>query len=537
MQIQRERKLRRPPLPIKYPGGALRNNRTPGMDYNSLNTLSPYEDLIHLNYLCAFFIFGFCLENETLLPCFPLKWSNNPRPWVPGYVGRDIAYDSLGKEFAGFHLKRPKTEEEHERVAQAAQEGYQQMYGENYHAFWPYMKSGCAHTKMMVLLYPDFVRVVITSANFMTLDVLLGDNTWYIQDFPRIPTLALDNDAHTNVEYVPPTFERDLRRHIIQLGCPEDFLCQNLSLGRYDFFGAKVHLVTSVPGSFSGKRASDYGQLALRRIVRRKILKNYTEETLPKLAFEICTGSVGHLENEDVIKNFLESCSGNLQESIEGKPELKFVFPTRPDVEKSNVGVAGASNISCHIDWRAVREKNAEYLPSIFHHYYSKSPGALFHLKAVYVTRADDPNALVYMYTGSANLSGAAWGLVKPELRNGVIARTMATERLGKVMNFECGVVIAGSDVVRMLETQHWRDIVPYERPTAANKYKEGERPFRVSKQNFPDAPLDYDGDDDDPTVSDAEDDDEAEFGTRHSTKDLVKMLSKKNVLSLVCKA
>ncbi|KAJ7913002.1 tyrosyl-DNA phosphodiesterase-domain-containing protein [Mycena leptocephala] len=451
----------RPKLSMKYAGGALRLTRTSGRQrVNTPNTVS-LEDLIHPNDLRSAFVYSFFIENDLLFQYFPFKTSANPRPYVHVYVGRDITLDSVGKGFAGFKKKRPKGDDFH-RVVKYAQAGYREEYGENFHAFYPCTTSGCAHTKMMVLIYPDFLRVVITSANLMELDVVLGDNMWYIQDFPR----RLSPDS----EYTETRFEQILRKHVKELGCPDDFQNIYLTPGVFDFSAAKVYLVTSKPGSYCGDEATEYGQLRLRRIVRKKILKNYTEANLPKMSFEICVGSVGHLENEDIVKNFLESCAGNRQESIEGEPALKMIFPTRRDVQNSKLGEPGAGNISSHIDWKSLPEKSAEYLKTVFYHYHSKDPGCLFHMKSILALHADAPKRTpLYMYMGSANFSAAAWGTVMPELRNGVVAKTLAIERLAGVKNFECGVVIRGRDIAGMLETGNWEDIVPYVRPKEAD--------------------------------------------------------------------
>ncbi|KAJ6577601.1 tyrosyl-DNA phosphodiesterase-domain-containing protein [Mycena capillaripes] len=500
---------------MKYEGGALRITRTPGR-HHTPNTVS-LEDLIHSDDLSSAFVHSFFIENDLLFQYFPFLTSANPRPYVHVYVGRDLALDSVGKQFAGFTKKRPKGND-FTRVVEYAQAGYREEYGENFHAFYPYMSSGCAHTKMMVLIYPEFLRVVITSANLMECDVVLGDNMWYIQDFPR----RLSPDA----EYMETKFEKSLRKHVEELACPDEFLNMYLKPGIFDFSGAKVYLVTSKPGSYSGKEATEYGQLKLRRVVRNKILKSYTDTNLPKMTFEICVGSVGHLENEDVVKNFLETCAGDRQDSIEGEPALKMIFPTLSDVQKSNVGVTGAGNISSHIDWKSLPEKSAEYLKTVFYHYHSKDPGCLFHMKSILALHADAPKRTpLYMYMGSANFSAAAWGLVMPELRNSVVAATFQTERLERVANYECGVVIKGRDIAGMLETGNWEDIVPYMRPTEADRYKHNERPFKVSKHNA-DAPLDRDGDDD------SDDDDESS----NPVMDLVRVLSEATVLHLICK-
>ncbi|KAJ7827444.1 tyrosyl-DNA phosphodiesterase-domain-containing protein [Mycena leptocephala] len=444
LQDDVRKNAKRPKLSMKYEGGALRLTRTSGRQRaNTPNTVS-LEDLIHPNDLRSAFVYSFFIENDLLFQYFPFKTSANPRPYVHVYVGRDITLDSAG-------YREECTRREFPR-------------------FYPCTTSGCAHTKMMVLIYPDFLRVVITSANLMELDVVLGDNMWYIQDFPR----RLSPDS----EYTETRFEQILRKHVKELGCPDDF--QNIYLTP----GVK-------PGSYCGDEATEYGQLRLRRIVRKKILKNYTEANLPKMSFEICVGSVGHLENEDIVKNFLESCAGNRQESIEGEPALKMIFPTLRDVQNSKLGKPGAGNISSHIDWKSLPEKSAEYLKTVFYHYHSKDPGCLFHMKSILALHADAPKRTpLYMYMGSANFL---------LLRGG-----------------------QGRDIAGMLETGNWEDIVPYVRPKEADRYKEGEQPFKVSKKNF-EAPLDWDGDNDS--------EDESEDAPSRAVMELVRVLSAVSVL------
>ncbi|KAJ7116107.1 tyrosyl-DNA phosphodiesterase-domain-containing protein [Mycena crocata] len=461
--------------PLKYKGGALRLTRTPGR--GAKNTVS-LDNLIHPNELCAAFVFSFFIENDLLFPYFPFEKGvgTRPRPQVDVYVGRDLSLDGHGKVFAGFKTKRPKGRAEFIRVAEAAKKGYADEYGVNFQAFYPYMTSGCAHTKMMVLIYPDFLRLVITSANLMECDVVDGDNTWFIQDFPRL------SDAAAN-DYESTRFEACLIQHLKDLECPARFIQLYLKKRSFDFSEAKVYLVTSKPGSFSEEQADKYGQLRLRKIVRNKILKRYSADKIPDMAFEVCVGSVGHLEIEGVVQDLLESCAGDRQESVEDEPALKMVFPTRDDVEKSNAKAAG--NISSHIDWKSLAEHGAEYLQTVFHHYHSKDPGCLFHMKSILALHADDPKKTpIYMYMGSANFSTAAWGRVFPDLRIDSEANGHPL-RLAKISNFECGIVVKGAHITSMLDTDNWEDIVPYQRPSEKNRYKEGERPYKVSKKEL----------------------------------------------------
>ncbi|KAJ7120179.1 tyrosyl-DNA phosphodiesterase-domain-containing protein [Mycena epipterygia] len=457
MEEDRKRKTN---IRSKYQGGALRLTRTPGR--NHVNTVS-LGDLIDPNGLSCAFVFSFFIENDYLFQHFPFKTSANHREHCLVYMGRDISMDPVAVG------RRPKSAADFNDVVEAAQREYSETYGRNFRAFYPRMPgSGCAHSKIMILLYPDFMRVVITSANLMQLDAVIGDNTWFIQDFPRLSSDAAE-------EYEETQFERDLIQHLEDLACPEEFLDMYLTTSTFDFSAAKVHLVTSKPGSFSGAKAENYGQLRLRCIIRDEILSDFT--VLPKMNFEVCVGSVGRLEAKDVVKNLLESCAGGRQRSKAGKPALNMVFPTYYDVQNSNV--PGVGNISSHINWKALKP-SAAFLKDIFYHYQSKDAGCMFHMKSILALEADKPDAPpLYMYVGSHNFSINAWGRVLEEKRPNVAGKG-AYLRLANLANIECGVVVKGGDIAGMLETADWQDIVPYVRPSAANKYKEGERPYKA---------------------------------------------------------
>ncbi|KAJ7921901.1 hypothetical protein B0H13DRAFT_2413773 [Mycena leptocephala] len=451
-----------PLLPMKYASGTLRLTRTSGRQH-APNAIS-LDDLIHPPDLSTALVYSFFIDDPYLFDFLPFKTSRHHRPYVNVYVGRDIAMDADGKRFPGC---KPKTKRpnpvDFDRVVELAKKGFREKYANNFYAFYPKLQSGCAHSKIMVLVYPEFMRVVITSANLMQCDTVYGDNHWYIQDFPRLS----DGAAYTETP-----FER---------------LSQ---AGVFDFSAAKAY---------------EYGQLRLRKVVCNLLKKRYREDKnkVPKMTFEICVGSVGHLENEGVVSNFLESCAGKSAgvdrrrtgaqndipydarcESVEVRaccalhPPVSFpsVVSLRSPTRIAFVDPQG--NISSHIDWNALEEKNAEYLKD--------------HL-ALHRHSSNQKRRPMYMYLGSANFSSSAWGKVEREGRNRAIAAILRTERLEK----------PGS---------RWEDIVPYERPTEVNHYKDGERPWKMRKSDIegPEPPI-MDWDDADADDENKDQDDEAE--------------------------
>lgn len=328
---------------------------------------------------------------------------------------------------------------------------YHQQHGKNYHAFYAF-SPGSSHTKILVLMYSDFLRLVITSCNMMDIDTVLGDNHWYIHDLPK-----LSQTAKTE----PSAFEAGLITHLEALGTPKAFL--DSIRGKYDYSNVKVHLVTSAPGVKAGINAEKHGLLRLRRVINDLDL-NLSEKKAKDLRLEICTASIGNL-NAKWLNTFRDCALGKADIKIPDEnckvPDLKLFYPSVGDVKNAHESAQdAASNIGCHTrPWnqapRAIQE--------LFNHYESKDAGRLFHQKLIMAYNPQDAKAPPYfVYVGSGNLSQSAWGALEQDKKKN--AATCDT-KLVKTTNFESGVVIPGDLIEGMLETgtKDWQTgIVPY---------------------------------------------------------------------------
>lgn len=204
---------------------------------------------------------------------------------------------------------------------------YAQMHGRNYNAFYPKGAcGGCAHSKIMVLIYPTFARLVITSCNMIALDFEHSDNHWYIHDLPRF--------ASNKALKVNTSFEKLLLVHLKELGVPSAFF--EAFSGRFDFSAVRVSLVTSRPGGASGPLAESSGLLRLRRVVSELPGEVRAEMLKKGVQLECCTASVGMLEDK-WLKEAYDCAIGKarLKTSEYGCdiPDVKIVFPTFEDVE------------------------------------------------------------------------------------------------------------------------------------------------------------------------------------------------------------
>lgn len=325
-------------------------------------------------------------------------------------------------------------------------------YGLNYHAFYAW-SSGSSHSKVLALVYPTFLRLVITSCNLMDIDTIGGDNHWYIHDLPKLA--AQDKGS-------PSQFEEDFLAHLRALKTPEEFI-KSIE-GLYDYSTVKVHLVTSVPGTWSGSKAEQHGLLRLRRVIRDLDLDLVGKMAQHEVQVEVCAASVGNL-NAKWLRGFYDCALGKeaLDPGASGNsvPPLKLFYPTVGDVRSAHQSSQdGASNIGCHTrPWKSVPRE----IKNIFHHYQSKDPGRLFHQKMILIYNCQHSSAPPYfVYLGSANLSQSAWGALEVDKKSN---ETTSDTKLVKMSNFECGVVLPGHLIHDLLEpgTQSWSEgIVPY---------------------------------------------------------------------------
>lgn len=335
-------------------------------------------------------------------------------------------------------------------------EMYSKRYGINYHAFYAW-SPGSSHSKILILVYPEFLRVVITSCNMMDIDTVLGDNHWYIHDLPKRASRA---------KSAPSSFEADLLSHLSALSVPEAFI--ESIRGMYDYSKVKVHLTISVPGVCSGAKAEKHGLLRLRRIVIDLNLE-LPKKGKEKLRLDLCAASIGRLTAKWL--NSFNDCAlgkGRIIADDENRPvpDIKLFYPTVGDVKSADALSQGAaSNIGCHIHpW----SEAPAAIKRIFHHYQSKDTGKLFHQKLILAYNPQDADAAPYfVYIGSANLSQSAWGALEMDKKKN---KATCDTKLVKITNFECGVVVPGNLVKSLLEegTPSWQSgIVPFEQTAA----------------------------------------------------------------------
>ncbi|KAK6086559.1 ubiquitin interaction domain-containing protein [Seiridium cupressi] len=466
---------------MKFPDGALRITRTPGRQTakNCVNL----EDLIDKKSLVSACIFSFFIANEELFPHLPLSQSSN----VPIYIGRDPNMDPMvpvACQRAGITIKGKLTRKQLDSIGPSLSQLHKRRYGKNYHSFYAW-SSGSSHSKILVLMYPTFLRLVITSCNMMDIDTMDGDNHWYIHDIPKLPV----GKKHRLYQ-----FEDAFLAHLQSLKAPLEFV--GSIEGLYDFSNVKIHLVTSVPGTKAGINAEIYGLLRFRRIVKNLDLDLWRKSTEGKLRLDVCAASIGNL-NAQWLNGFHDCITGKedleVATAAHGVPDLRLFYPTVGDVKSAHPSAqSGASNIGCHTrPWDTAPAD----VKKIFHHYRSKDTGRLFHQKFILAYTPEDMTAAPYfVYIGSANLSQSAWGALEVDKRGN---QATCGTKLVKMSSFECGVVIPGYLIKDLLEpgTESWVDgLVPYDHNARQYDLGKRDRPWNDPRW-VQDYREDYDGD------------------------------------------
>ncbi|KAJ7584416.1 tyrosyl-DNA phosphodiesterase-domain-containing protein [Mycena floridula] len=447
-------------IALKFSNGALRLSATPGR--RSANTIRP-DDLVHSNLISAFFN-TFQHGRDEWFRYLPRE----AEIYHGSFFRQDpVATDAIGGWPETEDMPPAKSDERKKWYTDSitsAQQAYHKLMGPNFHAVFPMkcVKGKLPHSKIMVMKYPTFLRVVITSANFMEHNFTGSDNVWFIQDFP----LRVSRRQYHSTP-LATDFQDRLLQHIKCLGAPNSFIASVED--KYDLNSVKISLILSCPGTHKG-RTDAYGLLRLNSLVQT----NGYKTKISDLIINSCTGSTGALK-EEFLRHFHQAACGRLSilETDLTEDMFVIVYPTKQDVENSIAGKRAACEQGSirSAAWNNLKPEKAtpDNIKRMFHHYESKDYGRLFHAKQIFPTlKGQSPKAApLWMYIGSANLSASAWG--KPT-KPGDITSSF------KIGSYECGIFIRGEDIAGMIAEGDWDEIVPFQRPAA--RYSRYEKPW-----------------------------------------------------------
>lgn len=207
-------------------------------------------------------------------------------------------------------------------------------------------------------------------------------------------------------------FENDLADFLRALGVPD----AALELCGYDFESAGAALVTSVPGKHTNAR---YGHAALRRLLENE---KFAHDSNVVFNFS-SLGSIRPAWLQDEFEPAVYASAGQPRHR-----RLQLVLPTVTQVAKSNESYKAGESLP-------VRAKNVhrEHIRNrlcVWNAGKSGRSRAMPHIKTM--LRYTNDARIEWLYLGSANLSGAAWGWMR---KNGNL----------DILSFEIGVLLIPS--------------------------------------------------------------------------------------------
>ncbi|XP_036887116.1 tyrosyl-DNA phosphodiesterase 1 [Sturnira hondurensis] len=267
---------------------------------------------------------------------------------------------------------------------------------------------GTHHTKMMLLLYEEGLRVVIHTANLIRED--WHQKTQGIWLSPLYPRIA--HGTHTSGESATH-FKSDLISYLTAYNAPP--LKEWIDVVRdHDLSETNVYLVGSTPGRFQGGQKDNWGHFRLRKLLKEHASSTPGAEAWPIIGQFSSIGSMGADASKWLCSEFTETLATLGKESrAPGRDvaPLHLIYPSVENVRTSLEGYPAGGSLPYSIQ---TAEKQS-WLHSYFHKWSAETSGrsnAMPHIKT-YMRPSPDFSRIAWFLVTSANLSKAAWGALE----------------------------------------------------------------------------------------------------------------------------
>ncbi|KXX79467.1 Tyrosyl-DNA phosphodiesterase 1 [Madurella mycetomatis] len=277
--------------------------------------------------------------------------------------------------------------------------------------FPPMQAMGSMHSKLQLLKYGKYMRIVVPTGNLMPYDwgeTGTMENMVFIIDLPKFQSAE-----EQNAQKLTP-FGEELSYFLLAQGLDEKLVG---SLRNYDFSEtSRYGFVHTIAGSHTADDAwRRTGYCGLGRMVRSlgidssgAIELDYVcsslgavNDGLLRALYYACQGDSG-LKEYDTRKAGRNTKNASSTKLDAIRDHLRVYFPSRGTVIRSKGGKDGAGTICFQAKWW-----QAESFPhSVLRDCKSVRDGLVMHSKIIYV-RFETRGGFVYV--GSANLSESAW--------------------------------------------------------------------------------------------------------------------------------
>ncbi|EFQ28660.1 ubiquitin interaction domain-containing protein [Colletotrichum graminicola M1.001] len=316
---------------------------------------------------------------------------------------------------------------------------------------FPPMYGGYMHSKLQILKYEGYLRIVIPSGNLVPYDwgeTGVLENMVFLIDLPKLESTQ---------QAAPPAetlFGTELRRFLRALGLDEKLV---KSLDSYDFTEtSRYGFVHSIAGSHANDSWQHTGQSTRGYCGLGSTVRSLGLATEDAVDIDYVASSLGSL-NDASLKAIYYACQGDsgmkeydarkpkparskaakagldgsrpvFNEPLQLQRHFRIYFPTEHTVSSSRGGRSSAGTICFQEKWW----KSSTFPRELLRDCQSVRSGLLLHTKAIFVQARD---GAAWAYMGSANLSESAWGRLVKERDSGAPKLTCR--------NWECGVLVA----------------------------------------------------------------------------------------------
>ena len=402
-------------------------------------------------------------------------------------------YDWLFLQF-GAHLKRVK-------LLLVMHAKFQNQKGMIQHDFlgisnvklcFPNMEGqiNCMHSKLMLLFFDGFMRLVVPTANLIPIDwgeEGIMENTVFVVDLPVQADVLQDNSA----EAVPISFLSSLMQYIKAQGMPPDV---RRKVAQHDFSALdNVRFVHTIGGPHKDPEWRCTGISGLGRAIKSLGLRLPKLDEAMDLQLDFITSSLGSL-NPDFLRSIYLGAAGDdgltdvglrskssterqatLTRRTSGTPWLanfRIYFPSSATVHSSRGGPTRAGTICFQPKWWSSPTFPKQNMRDCV----STREGLLMHSKIMYVsfpqpiTGHTGAKTSGWIYVGSANLSESAWGRL-------VLDRSSKQPRLN-CRNWECGIVMPVPTDGSEEGLDIFKSVLPTPMVVPAESYNDGRLPW-----------------------------------------------------------
>ena len=277
------------------------------------------------------------------------------------------------------------------------------------------LRWGKFHSKLIILKFPKFLRIIVPSAN-------LTDGDWYywgqiiwFQDFPLIAEKEEnEEDEKSEKDFLKSNDFREYLKNFMKTFMPHTYEGKkfwtdlNINFDNYDFSDACVDLVASANGRFIGNKEKElFGVGRLNALISNKY---FTVEKNDNLLIQ-CS-SFGTSKQKSFFSNLYKGFNLNNYEKLNDTNNVDIFYPSVKYISNCE---KGEELSSCLFFNKEAYKMNKDKLHDIVLKEKFKDRETVFHSK-IFITGKKSPKGKFILnndsiiYIGSHNFSSSAWG-------------------------------------------------------------------------------------------------------------------------------